>query len=470
MLVALSVALVAVGIEVYRSQRLELAETPPLRPLSAREVTAYLERDQLRAGGYTTMLALPDGVEGSPEAPLELANRLHAKSSHWSLERALPRDVYTAEQTLGAMEASDERIELYPLELASAMTALLRQGGTDAMVAEAWELEAADEPADPSGMLGYFVTAVVDRETGEASAYYDVWGGRGEVELNAVRLLRDTEVIAAALGTNAARVFSSFGDTKTALAVVETGLALDPRSPSLRVTHATVLLDSGGFPQALEELDAATEMRPDAPRELTRVQLRLAHAGALSTNGEAVAAREELRESSRMLAELIERWPRYGRAHLTLATVYLGLEDQDRARVELQRAEELSPDSPMLWAVWAQYHLAVGEADLAAANMDRALALDPENWQLRVQAAGVFVEAGREAAARENADEALRLVAPDRRAKLQSFIDRMMGAEAPAHQPDSSDEPPLMLGDPSKLQLRDPGQELELDPGLPLDE
>jgi Tfp pilus assembly protein PilF len=381
--------------------------------------------------------------------------------------------VYTAEQTLGAMEASDERIELYPIELASAMTALLRQGGTDAMVAEVWELGAAGEPLDPSGMLGYFMTAVVDRATGEAQAYYDVWGGRRQIEPDAVRLLRDTEVTAAALGVDAARVFSSSGDTRAALAMVETGLALDPRSPSLRVMHATILLDSGGFPQALEELDAAIALRPDGPRELTRLQLRLARAGVLSANGEQAAAREELRESSRLLAELIERWPRFARAHLTLATAYLGLDDAERARVELERAKELSSDSPMLWAVWAQYHLAAGKAELAAADMDRALALDPENWQLRVQAAGVLVEAGAEASARENADEALRLVTADRRETLREYLDEIIGArEATAREPriapaesqtGEAPEPALMLGDPSKLRLREPDQTLELD-------
>lgn len=475
MLAALTIAVGAVGIAIYRSQKVTLEDMPPLRSLSAREVAAYLERDQLQVGTYATVLALPDGVEGWPEAPLDLSNRLHAESSRWSLERALPRDVYTAEQALGAMEASDERIELYPIEMASAMVALLRERGVDAMVAEVWELAAADAPADPSGMLGYFVTAIVDRETGEASAYYDVWGGRGEIEPEAVRVLRDTEVIAAALGVGAARVFSSFGDSKAALALVETGLALDPRAVSLRVTHANVLLDSGGFPQALEELDAAMGLHPDGPRELARVQLRLARAAMLSANGQQAAAQEELRESSRILAELIDRWPRYGRAHLTLATVYLGLGDRDRARVELGRAEELSSDSPMLWAAWAQYHLAAGEAEVAASNMHRALALDPENWQLRVQAAGVFLEAGDEASARKNADEALRLVAADRRETLRRYLDGIAKSRdtalsepsrAPSRTQTSDDsEPALMLGDPSNLRLRDPQDTLELDLG-----
>jgi len=472
---AVALALVGIGYGAYRFQRVSLEATPPLRPLEASELAAYLERDQIRTGAYAAMFALPPDVEGWSSEPAELAAELHGRSSRWSLERALPREVLSADQTLALLRSSEERVELYPLELATAMTALLRMNGVDAMVAEVWGFGAEQAPLDPSGMLGYFVTALVDRGSGKASAYYDPWGGRDEVSPSLVRVLRDTEVIGAALGTEATRVFTQSGDGVKALQMAETALALDAVSPSLRVVHGTVLVDSGGAPQALQELEAAIQLRDDAPRQLNLAQLVLAQAGMLAANGEGAAAEAALAEANQAVVTVIEQSPRYGRAHLTLATIHLGLADIERARVELETAEQLSPDSPMLWAVWAQYHLAVDERDAATMKMNRALTLDPENWQLRVQAAGVFLGAGDNAAARENADEALRLVAPERRSKLRGYLDQLMG-EAQLELPDPTPMPAapvdaegggtdaaLMLGDPSNLRLRSPDQKLQLD-------
>lgn len=464
-------ALVGLGYTAYRFQAISLEETPPLRPLGARELAAYLERDEIRPGSYATMFALPRDVQGWPNEPEALAKRLHGESSRWSLERALAREVLSADATLALMEAREERIELYPLELATAMAALLRARGVDAMVAEVWRFGAEQAPPDPSGMLGYFVTAVVEPGSGEPLAYYDPWGGRGEVSPIGARVLRDTEAIGAALGIEATRQFARSGDGPKALSMVETALALDAVSPSLRVTHATVLVDSGGVPQALQELEAAIQLRDDAPRQLNMAQLSLAQAGMLAANGQPAAAEAALTKASQVVAAVIEEAPPYGRAHLTLATIHLGLADLERARIELETAAELSPDSPMLWAVWAQYHLAIDDPDAAAVAMNRALSLDPENWQLRVQASGVFRGVGDVRAAELNAEEALRLVAPERRSKLRSFLEQMSGSAQldlpePAPAPDGeggTSDPALMLGDPSNLRLRSPDQKLQLD-------
>ena len=230
------------------------------------------------------------------------------------------------------------------------------------------------------------------------------------------------------------------------------------------------MVESGGLPQALQELEAAIQLRPDGPRQLNLVQLNLAQAGMLQANGEQAAAEAQFAKANRSVVEVVDQWPRYGRAHLILATVHLGLSDPERAVVELEAAESLSPESPMLWAVWAQYHLANEDPVSAMAKMNRAIQLDPENWQLRVQAAGIFFGAGDEGTARQHADEAVRLVAPDRRSKLRSYLDGMLGPEAQAEKPVAESEPALMLGDPSKLQLRKPDQKLKLDVDLELDD
>ena len=350
------------------------------------------------------------------------------------------------------------------------------------MLAEVWELEGAEAPADPSGLLGYFVTAVyASDDADEPSGYYDPWGGRGEIAPSSVRVLRDTEGIGAALGTEAIRIFARSGSGVKALPISETALLLDPLSPSLRGVHATILLESGGIEQAVKELEAASQLRPDGPRKLSMAQLHLAQAGMLEMNGEAEAAEAELNRASGIVGEVIERWPRYGRAHVLLATVYIGAAETERARLELEAADSLSPDSPLASSIWAQYLLSEGDVPAAVARVKRAVRLDPENWQLRLQAARVLQGADDDQGAEENLAAALKMVAPEKRSDVRSFVERMMGASAlggsasdpvqeveeiDGERPDAPAEgsdPALMLGDPSNLRLRDPGETLQLD-------
>jgi Tfp pilus assembly protein PilF len=467
-IIAVLIVAAGIGYGFYVSTTVALEETPPLRPLEPRELSAYLERDQIQVGLYEPMMMLPDHVDEWPESAVEIAERMHSQSSSWSLEQPLPRELMTADQTLAMMDAHEERVKLYPLELATAMTALLRQRGVNAMVAEVWEFEGARAPADPSGTLGYFVTAVYDQSgPEEPSVYVDAWGGRGEVNVSSVRVLRDTEVLAAALGTEAIRMFKRSGDGKKALPMIETALLLDPMSPALRAVNATILVESGGIAQGVTEFEAALQLRADGPRKLNLAQLYLAQAGTLEVNGQQAAADAQFSEANRIVDEVIETWPRYSHAHLVLATIYMGLGDPERARLELELAESLSPDTAMLWAVWAQYHLAQSDPSTAAAKMKRAVVLDPNNWQLRLQAARVFQVAGDDEAATENVDAALQLVPAEKRTEVRQLADRMMGPRALTNSPEpeqgTPQDPALMLGDPSNLRLRDPGETLQLD-------
>jgi tetratricopeptide (TPR) repeat protein/DNA-directed RNA polymerase subunit RPC12/RpoP len=480
-------AVAGIGYWLYSQSSVSLEATPPVRPLEPRELSAYLERDQIEAGGYASMFMLPSRVDGFPKELEAIADAINSRSSRWSLEQALRREVLTADATLAALGDDTQRQRYYPLELAVALTSLLRQHGVEAMVAEVAEFAGEEAPADPSGMLGYFVTAVYEGGSEEPSKYLDPWGGQTGAPVSAPRVLRDTEAIGAALGIESARVFSKSGDAGEALPMIETALRLDPVSPALRVVHATVLIESGGLPQALQELEAAVQLRPDAPRKLSKVQLSLAQAGLLRASGDTANAKAQLDEAHRLVTDIIEEWPRYGRAHLTMATIYLGLGENGRARFELETAQSLSADSPAVWAVWAQYHLATDDPIAAARKMGQAIELDPDNWQLRVQAVGVYRAAGDEDRARANADKALELIAPKRRNQLRDYLERLMGSgtlagDAPKAATGAGDlelpdptlgvssetsqkeaGPALMLGDPSNLRLRDPDEELKLD-------
>ncbi|MGB5265053.1 MAG: tetratricopeptide repeat protein [Polyangiales bacterium] len=468
LIVALLIVGVGIGFGLYVATRVTLEESPPLRPLTAIELAAYLERDQIRVGPYESMMMLNGEVDGWPEGAAEISAKMQAASARWSLERPLSRELLGAGPTLATIDSAEGRVKLYPLETATAMTALLRARGVNAMVAEAWELRGTAAPSDPSGMLGYFVVAVYESPAAaEPSVFLDPWGG-GEVEPASVRVLRDTEVLAAALGTEAVRLFARSGDGAKSLPMVETALVLDPVSPSLRGVNATILLESGGVDQAVKEFEAAAQLRPDGPRKLNMVQLHLAQASMLEMNGQQDAAQAEFNRGSRIVGEVIERWPRFARAHVLLASIYLGSDELERARLELEAAEALSPDAPLLWSIWAQYHLSVNDPITAAANMKRAASLDPDNWQLRLQTARVLQGADDDEGAKENLSAAMQMVTPGKRADVQRFIERMMGPEAlgdapsPASEDDPGD-PALMLGDPTNLRLRDPGESLKLD-------
>ncbi|MGB5810626.1 MAG: tetratricopeptide repeat protein, partial [Polyangiales bacterium] len=410
-LLGLSLVLIAgmVAYAAYRASEISLEETPPLRPLESRELAAYLERDQISVGRFDGMFVLT-GQGDWPQEPTALAASIHDKAERWGLDRPLSRDAWIADEALGALQSGDAT-RVYPLESAVAMTALLREQGVRAMVVETWDL-GEQSPPDPSGRFGYFLVATFDGDAQDPSAYFDPWGGRKSVSPRQSRVMRDTEVLAAALGTDAIRTFVKSGDGAQSLPLVETALLLDPVSPSLRGVHGTVLLETGGVAAGTDELDAARELRPDGPRELNLVQLLLAKAAMLQMSGQEAAAETQLNAASQTIDSVISQAPRYSRAYMARAMLHFGINEPERARDALEIAQSLTPSSAVLWSLWAQYYLALGDTDSAAARARRAVELDPDNWQQRVQVARVLVEAGDTEAAEAQVDAAIALVPP----------------------------------------------------------
>lgn len=483
---ALILVLAGVGYGVYRANTVTLEETPPLRPLEPKELAAYLERDQLSVGHFDGAFSVA-GTGDWPTEPEALASAIRERTTRWGLDRPLTRDVYTASETLGALSNEDgEKVQVYPLEAALAMAAWLREHGTPAIVVETWDL-GEPSPPDPSGRFGYFLVGIDEELTGEPSVYYDPWGGRGAVKPIEVRPLRDTEVIGAALATDAIRSFVRSANGAEALPSADTALRLDPVSPTIRGVNGTILIETGGVTAGSEELEAARELRPDGPRELNLVQLSLATSAMLQMAGEDAAAERELSAAAQTIDRVVDRWPRYARAYRIRAMMYFGIDQPERAREALEVAQSLDPSSASLWMLWSQFYLADGDVDLAAARARRAVELDPENWQMRLQVARVLVEAGDRRGAKEQTDAALALVPPSKRDELKRYLDDALSptpsfggpggrppqqgglaldvpgiSDAPGA-PVSPQEPGLMLGDPSNLRLRDPDQDLQLD-------
>lgn len=477
------VAAGAFGYFAYDLNTVKLEETPPLRPLEAAELRAYLERDQIGVGKLDGLFMVPEGGDW-PVEPDALASALRAKTVSWSLDHPLRREVYTADETLAALDAADVKPRVYPLEAAAATTALMRSKGVTAMVAELTDMD-LPAPPDPSGVLGYFVVAIFE-EGSEPTAVIDPWGGRS-IDPTQVRVINDTGAIGAALGIDAIRVFRRTGDASAALPLVEAALLLDPKSPSLRTTHGTILFETAGPASAKKELEAAHQLRPDGARSLDLVRLALTNAVLLQMAERGSEAATGLDKASQATEDIIERWPSYGRAHLVLAQIYLSSGDSERMKDELAIAERLDASSPDLWVLSADYYLSSGDALTAATHARRAAKLDPDNWQVRLQVARILLVAGDDDGAREHVDAALSMVSSDKRAKLEQNLANVFGAEtvggsskadvvpgglvlpkpevggAASRGTRGQGDPALQLGDPSNLRLRDPDQELELD-------
>ncbi len=475
----------AAGYGLYRANTVALDEMPPVRPLEAKELAAYLERDGLEVGRLQGLFVIPDGADW-PTDREALSKSMHERASSWPLDHALARDVYIADEALAAIApGKDGPQRLYPLESAAAMTAILRGQGVDAMVAETWDL-GEGRPPDPSGLLGYFVVAVYDDGAEEPTAYFDPWGGRGSVSPNEVRVLTDTQAIGAGLGTDAFRIVSKSGDGAAAFPLIETALTLDPKSPTLRSVHGTVLFDTGGVTPGNAEFEAAHQLRPDGPRELALAELSLAQASLLRMIGQGPSADSAIAAANRSLSSVVEEWPRYGKAHLLLAMLHFGNDEPDRVREELETAERLAPNTAALSALWAQYYVGKGEHGPARARAKQAVDLDPENWQLRVQVAKILSDAGDLPGAQEQVQTALSFVPAGKRAELEGYLSNSLGPQVlgrvapnpspgslqlndpsapgrPVPEPAVQADPALILGNPSDMKLRDPDQNLRLE-------
>lgn len=409
----------------YRSST-ALEETTPLEPLSTGKLRAYLEREKVDSGRYPELFSL-DGPKDLGGEPGAVARSIHRRVARWPLDHHLPRDVWTATEVFEQLDQTDGRVKLYPLEAAVAMAAVLRELGSDAMVVDVSEFEGEQRPPDPSGVLGYFAVVVSQSDVPDATALHDPWGGREGRPNPASRTLSDTQVVAAALGTNARRMSMEALKAKEALPLIEDALLLDPRAPYLRSAHAKVLIDAGALKDATEEFQVARQLRDDPPRKLDSAQLRLAQAREFEVNGDSEAARQQWQLANRLAVDLVESNPRYAQAQMLLSQIHLTARDLGRARAALEEADRLAPDSVELPMAWAEYYYMNRQPEEAVIVLERAIERRPKDWQLRFQAARAYAGAGDVAAARVHARKALALLPSGRRAKLRTLAREVLG-------------------------------------------
>ena len=469
----------------------DYTKEPPLRPLNAKSLDGYGQHAGVEPNTLSSIFVVDASIaelaESAGDSPSALVEEIHARvirrnGNTWPADTPLARPVYSPVDTLKALDEGSGVAMFYPVEIAVLSTVALRERGDATMVAEVWGFEGDRSPPDPSGAFGYFVIAVYEDEVGEgAPTFLDPYGGRTQPpDAARVRVLKDTEVAAAVLGANALHANVHGGDRASALAKVQQGLRLDPRSPGLRNVHASILMESGGFEEAIKEVESALQLRPEAPQQVNMAQVHLTQASLFEMNGETSAATREVETATQRIASALEAEPEFARAHLAMAMIRLATDEKELARVSLENAERFGPNASALPLIWAQYFIEEGETDRALEYIERAIERHPDNWKLRLHAAQLLASTGRYEEVRRQIQKALELAPAKDRAALRAQVGAALGPvalgdDAPAtggglDAPDldlggsqSGTDPALMLGDPSKLRLRDPGQELQLD-------
>jgi tetratricopeptide (TPR) repeat protein len=485
------------GYALYRQSHKHAPGQAPLEPISADDVrTDVRALAGVDAGDYAQLLEADSKLaafaehaaqgqttaDGKAKAICAALQDRQRKQAFVAWPRVDPREglPLTASGTWAAIARDGARRQLYPLELGALAVAALRSVGVPALLAEVYRYPNERTALDPSGRLGYFA-AFVPADKGPGGHVYDAYGGRTEQPKAAdFVVLNDVQAVGAAFALRGMHKLDNMADTKNGLADAEIAVKLLPSSASTRSVRAALLLATGGVEAGTRELDAAAQLRNDAPRHNNMAVLALVGG---DPNGAA-------KEVSLALAEL----PDYALAHVTLASVDLMRNERDQARVEIEQAERLEPDLPVLSQVWAQYYASSNDFERAIAKAEEAVQRKPKDPQGRLLLARIFRAAGRYDDMRKQARAVMQQTSADEKERIKSVLNAVLGPTAleddsaaepssdsagqrpqasdtltlsqPAASPDGKAGPPgdLQLHpDTSKLHLGSSGSRLKLD-------
>ncbi|MEM9066973.1 MAG: hypothetical protein AAGE52_00665 [Myxococcota bacterium] len=427
-----AVAVIAIGYVAWsRSTPDAVSGEVPLEPLSFSELRGYL-RDKDADGDHAHLFDVNDAIEtlasnasgDSPQAKAEaLTSHIRSRSSarafvNWAMDTPRDTPVHNAGWAAEQLATDEGDVQLYPLEVAAAAVAALREEGVDAMVAEVWGYPGDRVPPDPSGFLGYFAVAVYDGEVGEGTpTIHDPYGGHStQPEEDSYRVLNDAQAAAAMMGIDAVYHLVHENDAVRALDRSRRALRVDERAPYLRTVQGKVLVAGAGVQQGIEELQAASQIRPDAPR-------RNNLAGVF-------VVMNDVDQAAREAAAALERFPDFAAAHATLAAIHLAQGENDLARGELVIAERLEPRLLNLPMLWANYYLQTGEQMQAVGKAREAVERNPNNWETRFQAARLYRMVGRYGPMRREARKIMELVQPEQQALVRQRILELLGPTA----------------------------------------
>jgi tetratricopeptide (TPR) repeat protein len=339
-------------------------------------------------------------------------------SGPWSLTEPRESPPLTAAAAYARIARDGAREKLYPLEVVAIAVAALRAAGVDAMVAEAFAFPGDRSPPDPSGHLGYFVVAVWPGEVGQgAPTLLDPYTGRqtapGEGDY---RVLTDVEAAGLAVNARAIGKLVREGDAQKAFADSGIALRLAGRSPTVRGARGAILMASGGIEEGVRELEAAAEMRSDAPRRNNLAAVAL--------------ARGDAERAEREVSAALEAAPDFAGGHATLAALHLGRGEAAEARRSIETARRLDPDLPTLPMLLAQLALGEGELEEAIRHAEDGVRRRPHDVQPHLVLGQMFRQAGRYGDMRREARAAVEAAPAAQRDQVRLLVSRVLGPTA----------------------------------------
>lgn len=344
----------------------------------------------------------------------------------WSLADPREAPPMVAAKVWSAIAEDGARQKLYPLEVSALAVAALRAVDVPAQVVEIQGYEGDRAPLDPSGCIGYYGVGVPAAGAGSdpkagpdatGLTVFDPYGGRETTpKSGGVVPLSDGEVLAAALGLRALQAAVWKADSSAALVDVEAALSLWPNSASLRSARAVALAAGGGVREGERALEAAAQLRADAPR--------------LNNLATYALQRGDVDTASKRVTGALERAPEFAAARVVLAGVHLAQGEPELAKAELDQAQRLDPDLPTLALGWAQYFAAKGDFDEAVRRAERAVELRSKQPLLHLTLGRLYRAAGRYDDLRRAARKALALTPQSRRSEMRQMIKAVLGPTA----------------------------------------
>ncbi|MBK8170179.1 MAG: tetratricopeptide repeat protein [Sandaracinaceae bacterium] len=406
----------------------------PIRPLTESELTGYMRAANVTSRDLVDLLDADEEIENFAEravqgkqSPLDKARgvteaiRARATANafvRWSIMEPRDTTLRTAARTYAALKRDGGREKLYPLEVAAVAVAALRAEGVDAMVAAIYGFPNDRTPPDASGHFGYYGVAVYPGNVGEGTAtIFDPYGGHtGQPAATDVRVLSDSQVMGAALNIRAMYRIVREGNASLAFDDSQSAMSLARNLAEVHSAHGAVLIGSGGIEEATREFEAAAQMRNDAPRHNNLASLLM--------------AKQDLEGAAREAAVALERSPDYAPAHATLAALHLQGGRSEDAQRELERAQSLDPDLPLLPMLWAQFWMNEHEMDRALAAGQDAVRRRPEDAQTHLLLASLFRATSRYSDMRREAHLALEKAPASARDRMRAEITARLGATA----------------------------------------
>jgi tetratricopeptide (TPR) repeat protein len=430
----------AIAFRVMRAPRRHPPGQVPMEPIDAESLQADVKAlAKIDIGSLRELLTADDAVSSfaaratsgkgsaADKARAIVAALAQRKDKQafvdWSLFEPRAGSPLTAAETWRALQRDGARAQLYPLELAALAVAALRSVDVPALLAEVYQYPNEKKPLDPSGRFGYF-GAYVPEGQGKR-AVFDAYGGRTVAPAAAdFVVLNDAQAVGAALAIRAVDELRNRIDVQHAHADADAAIALLPKSPTTHGARAEILLgEKAHVGEGEKELATALALRDDAVRHAQIAVHKLALQDPIS--------------AQREIVPLFKDQPDFALAHALRATALMMFDEFGAARPELETAERLDPQLPLVPQLWAQLLAAEGNLDAALVKAQEAVKQRPNDPQPLYILLRIEKRLNRDADMRRHAHRLIELSPEPERESRRTMLKRALGDDVFEARPDA---------------------------------